>query len=88
MRQKKFKGRACQVDTHEFAHGLAVVDGIVRALIDQAVSLLHDIHPQHASDADVRAAHAAAAGIGRLGQRDQSRSRHQLLHLAQELLAS
>jgi hypothetical protein len=76
-----------QVDAHELAHGLAVVDGIFQAFVAQAVPLLKEVHPQHARHADGRAAHAAAAGVVRLDERDQRCPRHHLLHLAQKLLA-
>jgi hypothetical protein len=76
-----------QVDAHELAHGLAVVDRIFQPLVAQAVPLLQEVHPQHARHADGRAAHAATTGVVRFDERDQRRPRHHLLRLAQELLA-
>ena len=76
-----------QVDAHEVAHRLAVVDRIFQAFVAQAVPLLQKVHAQHAWHADRRAAYAPTAGVVRLDTCDQRRPRHHLLHLAQEPLA-
>jgi len=38
-----------KVDAHEFAKGIAVIDGVFNALIRQREPALQQIHPQHFS---------------------------------------
>jgi hypothetical protein len=78
---------ARQVDADELAHGLAVVDGILQALVAQAVPLLQEVHAQHARHTDRRAAHPAALGVVRFDQRFKPRPGNHAFHLAEELLA-
>lgn len=54
---------ARQVDADETVDGLAVVNSVLDALVGQAEALLHDVHAQHAGQADWRAAAARALWV-------------------------
>jgi len=75
---------ARQVDAHEIAQRLAVVDRIFQRLVGQAVPLLQQVHAQHLGHTHRLAAHPPARRMQRLDHRDQLRPRHNALHLAQE----
>jgi len=74
-----------EIDSHEFAHSLAVVEHIFQPLVAQAVPLLQEVHPQHPLHSDRLPADAPTLRIMPLDQRDQRRPRHDAFHLAQEL---
>ena len=78
---------ARQVDAHEVAQRLAVVQRILQRLVGQAVPLLQAVHAQHPGNPDRLATNAPALGVQRLNHRHQPRPRHDALHLAEELLA-
>ena len=45
-----------KVDSHESAHGIAVINGVFHALVGQIEPALQQIHPQHGFDFDGRTA--------------------------------
>lgn len=47
---------ARQIDTHEVAHRLTIVDRIFERLVGDRIPLLQEVDPQHALQADVRTA--------------------------------
>jgi hypothetical protein len=80
-------GLTSQVDTHEAADRLAVVEGIFDPLVGQAEALLGDVHAQHALQADGRAPRAFALGVERSDLADQRRPRGHRFDLGQEAVA-
>mgnify|MGYP005829094617 CR=1 FL=1 len=67
-----------QIDTHEVAHRLTIVDRIFERLVGERIPLLQEVDPQHAS-----------RPMGGRPQRvDEPLPRHQHLHLGQEPLAA
>lgn len=78
---------ARQVDAHEVAQGLAVVQRVFQRLVGQAVPLLQAVHAQHAGHAHRLAANASTRGVQRLGHGDQACPRHDAFHVSQKLLA-
>ena len=53
---------ARQVDAHEVAQCLAVVQGIFQCLVCQAVPLLETVHAQHPGNSDRLTTHASTGG--------------------------
>lgn len=53
-----------KVDSHEFPHGIAVVNGVLHTLVGQAEPALQQIHPQHGLDLDGRTASFPAGIVG------------------------
>ncbi len=81
---------ARQIDTHEVAHRLTIVDRIFERLVGDRIPLLQEVDPQHALQADGRTA-AFARYVREVGWRqrvDEPLTRHQRLHLDQEPLAA
>ena len=77
-----------QVDTHEVAQRLTVVDRVFQGLVGQAVPLLQQVHAQHLGHAHRLAAHPAARRVQRLDHGDQTPPRHNAFHLCKKLFAS
>lgn len=79
---------AAQVDPHEAADRLAVVDGVLDPFVRQPEAVLRDVHAQHALQSDRRATAATALGVVALDRRQQFASRRHRLDLGQEAVAS
>lgn len=77
-----------QVDIHEVAQCLRVLDRVFHRFIGQTVPLLHEIHAQHPLQSDRRTPALAALRIMRFDHFHQPCPRNHLLHLRQENLAS
>lgn len=79
-----------QTDTHEVAHRLAVVTGILQRFIDQDRPLLEEVDAQHALRANRRIPPLThrVREIGCRKRLDQSRPWNQRLHLSQEPLSA
>jgi len=78
---------ARQVDAHEVAQRLAVVQRVLQRLVGQAVPLLKTVHAQHLRHADGLAPDASALRVQGLDHGHQARPRHDALHLGEKLLA-
>lgn len=76
-----------QVDAHEVAQRLAVVQRVLQRFVGQAVPLLQAVHAQHPGNADRLAPDAPARGVQRLDHRDQPPPRHDAFHVGKKLLA-
>ncbi len=79
---------AGQVDADEAADGVAVVHGVLDALVRQPEALLRHVHAQHARQPQRRPAGALAGRVERRQRRLQLRPRRHRLQLRQEALAA
>ena len=77
---------AAQVDAHEVAQCLGVVDRVFDCFVGQAVPLLDEVHAQHALQANRWATPFATLGVIRLDDLHQPGPRNDLRHLRKEHL--
>ena len=79
---------APQVDAHEPANRLAVVNRVLDPLVRQPQAVLHDVHAQHALQTHRRTTPSAALGIVQLDRGHQLAPRRHHLDLAEQPVPS
>ncbi len=75
-----------KVDPHEFAHGIAVIDSVLHALIGQVKPALQQVHPQHDLNLNGRTATLPCGVVGD-DQRHPFVPRDDVIHNFQKFLS-
>lgn len=78
---------ARQVDPHEVSQCRTVVDRVLERFNTQAVALLKQVHAQQLRHTHQLLANTTTGRVQRLDDGEQSRSRHQPIHVGETLLA-